>query len=89
MKWKIYHDGIAQSMAFIKLQDTSGGSFEDYKEFKKDVQKGALAHYTFIEPRHFKLLQGYSNSMHPGNNSSDGSTDLKAADNLVGRSIIP
>ncbi|MBK8108841.1 MAG: hypothetical protein IPK46_00125 [Saprospiraceae bacterium] len=30
------------------------------------------------------FLQGYSNSMHPGNNSSDGSTDLKAADNLVG-----
>ena len=31
-----------------------------------------------------KATSGYSNSMHPGNNSTDASTDLKGADNLVG-----
>ncbi|HRD06473.1 MAG TPA: alkaline phosphatase family protein [Saprospiraceae bacterium] len=84
LTWRIYHDFIAQSMAFIKLQTLGNGSFEDYSEFKKDVKNDRLPHYTFIEPRHFKATSGYSNSMHPGNNSTDASTDLKGADNLVG-----
>ena len=84
LTWRIYHDFIAQSMAFVNLQTTEYGSFEDYPEFKKDVKNNRLSHYTFIGPRHFKAFSGYSNSMHIGNNSTDASTDLKAADNLVG-----
>lgn len=84
LSWNIYHDGIAQSMAFIQLQTLNNGGFIHYDKFKKNVAEGKLANYTFIEPRHFNLLKGYSNSMHPGNNSEDSSTDLKAADNLVG-----
>lgn len=84
LTWNIYHDGIAQSMAFIKLHLLQNGGFTDFDNFKKDVKNNNLPNYSFIEPRHFNLLKGYSNSMHPSNNGVDGSTDLKGADNLVG-----
>ena len=42
----------------------------------KDVKNNRLAAtIPFIEPRHFKATSGYSNSMHPGNNSTDASTN--------------
>ena len=45
LTWRIYHDFIAQSMAFIKLQTLGNGSFEDYSEFKRMSKRSTAALY--------------------------------------------
>lgn len=80
LTWAIYHDGPAQSWAFRRLWGR--GHFRRMKAFYEDVESGDLPDYTFIEPRHFKLLKRYSNSQHPGNNARS-SRDFDGGEKLI------
>lgn len=65
--WRIYHDGLAQAMAFPKIWYKGWRKrFKGMNSFFKAVRKNKLPHYSFIEPDHFGKD---SNSQHPGNNS--------------------
>ncbi len=83
--WSIYHDGIAQSRAFLKLSNPFNRyGFRKMRAFFEDVQRGTLPNYSFIEPRHGFIagdLLG-SNSQHPGDNKESG-RDFYAGENLV------
>ena len=65
-KWRVYHDGIAHVWVFpgLWLSLIFRRRFRSIDRFAKDVAKGDLPEYTFIEPRHFGKK---ANSQHPEN----------------------
>jgi hypothetical protein len=66
--WRIYYDGMAQSMAFRWLWNVSP-SWRELSRLCHDIEQGDLPDYTFIEPAHTGEL---SSSQHPGNNIRAG-----------------
>jgi phospholipase C len=95
--WRIYYDGgIPHIWVFHNLWDQDNrkanwflfhGVDGDEREpgFEAHVQKGKIANYTFIEPRH--QAPG-SNSQHPGNNRApveQGASDFERGEQLVAR----
>src|SRR5207302_10887919 len=81
--WRIYHDGMAQVMAFPWVWEEHGKHWSDFADFEGDVSKG-LPHYTFIEPNHMGI---HSNSQHPGNNidPTGGNYDFERGEALIAR----
>lgn len=79
---RIYHDGPPQSWAFPKLWWPPRGMFQPMGAFYDAVRDDALPAYTFIEPRHFSLLKGYTNNQHPGDNARDG-LNFAAGESLI------
>jgi phospholipase C len=77
--WRIYHDGMAQAMAFSALWDGDAlDNWHTMDRFYEHVKNGNLPAYTFIEPCHGGSK---SNSQHPGNNEhATGSTPETATD---------
>ena len=80
--WCIYHDGLPQSAGISSLRDEYINpltkKFQDMDDFFDDVKNGALADYSFIEPRYDtgnNYLDG--NSMHPLNDIRKGEDLLK------------
>jgi hypothetical protein len=63
--WHIYHDGMAQVMAFERVWKDRGQYWFDISAFEEHVRGGTLPAYSFIEPNHDGPT---SNSQHPGNN---------------------
>src|SRR5436305_150959 len=64
--FRIYTDGLAQCLVFrdLWLDKVFRGKFRDYDDhFAKDVDKGDLPEYVFIEPAHFGKR---ANNQHPG-----------------------
>lgn len=83
LDWAIYHDGPGQSWAFINLWFYKGKTkFKKMEKFYEAVKDDKLPAYSFIEPRHFKLLQGFTNNQHPSNNPKSGQ-DFYAAEKLI------
>ena len=81
--WCIYHDGLPQTAGISSLRDEYINpltkKFQDMDDFFDDVKNGALADYSFIEPRYDtgnNYLDG--NSMHPLN-------DIRKGEDLVKR----
>jgi phospholipase C len=80
--WCIYHDGLPQTVGIVSLRDEYINPltehFQDMEEFAKDVKKGDLADYTFIEPDYDtgnNFIGG--NSMHPLNDIRKGEQLVK------------
>jgi phospholipase C len=80
--WCIYHDGLPQTAGISSLRDEYINPltkrFQDMDNFFDDVKNGALADYSFIEPRYDtgnNYLDG--NSMHPLNDIRKGEDLLK------------
>ncbi len=72
-RWRIYHDGPAQVMAFRKLWGPRRiRHWDPISAFAQHVADGDLAAYSFIEPNHstpvVRRLNPLSSSQHPGNN---------------------
>lgn len=81
--WHIYHDGMAQAMAFGRLWDGNrADNWFGMDAFHEHAAAGRLPNYSFVEPRHDGEL---SNSQHPGNNQAktSGSTDFARGEALV------
>jgi phospholipase C len=82
MDWCIYHDGLPQTAGIFSLRDEYINPltkrFQVMDNFFNDVKNGALADYSFIEPRYDtgnNYLDG--NSMHPLNDIRKGEDLLK------------
>jgi phospholipase C len=82
MEWCIYHDGLPQTAGIFSLRDEYINPltkrFQVMDNFFNDVKNGALADYSFIEPRYDtgnNYLDG--NSMHPLNDIRKGEDLLK------------
>ena len=80
--WCIYHDGLPQTAGISSLRDEYINpltkKFQAMGNFFDDVKNGALADYSFIEPRYDtgnNYLDG--NSMHPLNDIRKGEDLLK------------
>jgi phospholipase C len=80
--WCIYHEGLPQSAGIVSLRaeyiNPLTKRFQDMDDFFEDVKSGALADYSFIEPRYDtgnNYLDG--NSMHPLNDIRKGEALLK------------
>ena len=80
--WCIYHDGLPQTAGISSLRDEYINpltkKFQVMDNFFNDVKNGALADYSFIEPRYDtgnNYLDG--NSMHPLNDIRKGEDLLK------------
>jgi phospholipase C len=80
--WCIYHDGLPQTAGISSLRDEYINPltkrFQVMDNFFNDVKNGALADYSFIEPRYDtgnNYLDG--NSMHPLNDIRKGEDLLK------------
>lgn len=82
--WTIYHDGPAQSWAFPALWTgrVGRGEFQPMSDFYRAVDENRLPSYSFIEPRHYALLKGYTNNQHPSENSRDPS-NFYAGEKLI------
>ena len=86
--WHVYHDGIAQLIAFRRLWDDDRiANWFCFDDFANHVASDALPHYSFIEPCH---TGPRSNSQHPGNNDFDSSPtapgsrfDFERGDDLI------
>jgi phospholipase C len=86
--WHVYHDGIAQVIAFRRLWDDDRiANWYCFDDFARHVADDALPDYSFIEPRHSGPR---SNSQHPGNNdfdsvptSPDATSDFARGDALI------
>jgi phospholipase C len=79
---RIYHDGPAQGWAFPKLWSPDQSVFRSMDQLWTDVRNRRLPAYAFVEPRHYKLFNGYTNNQHPNNNPKDG-RDFLAAEKLI------
>jgi phospholipase C len=64
LSWTIYHGDMPQSLILRHLWDNPG-RFRGLERFHRDVENGDLAHYSFIEPRYFDLLEWKANDQHP------------------------
>jgi phospholipase C len=80
--WRIYHDGLPQTAGISSLRleyvDPLTRKFQHIAGFFDDVKSGALADYSFIEPRYDtgnNYLAG--NSMHPLNDITKGEDLVK------------
>jgi phospholipase C len=80
--WRIYHDGLPQTAGISGLRDEYVNpftkQFQAMDDFYDDVKHGALADYSFIEPRYDtgnNYLDG--NSMHPLNDIRKGEALVK------------
>jgi phospholipase C len=81
-RWRIYHDGLPQAAGIRSLRDDlldfTTDNFSSMDKFWKDVKKGKLPDYTFIEPAYDtgnQYIQG--NSMHPLNDVREGEKLIK------------
>ena len=89
--WRIYHDGMAQAMAFSALWEGDAlDNWHTMESFFEHAKNDDLPAYTFIEPCHGGPT---SNSQHPGNNErvtsatdATAATDFQRSESLV-RSI--
>ena len=83
LDWRIYHDGLPQSVGLDWLRphylNPFGSRFCDMGDFAADVADGDLPAYTFIEPC-YDTGSNYrnGNSMHPMNDIRQGEALLKA-----------
>jgi phospholipase C len=81
-RWCIYHDGLPQTAGISALRDEYINpltrNFQHIAGFFEDVKKGALADYSFIEPR-YDTGNNYvaGNSMHPLNDITQGEDLVK------------
>ncbi len=69
--WSVYYGDIPVSLALRRLW----GSLDHFKSFDKfqlDVTNGALANYSFIEPRYMDFLEWKSNDEHPPHDLKTG-----------------
>jgi phospholipase C len=78
-RWRIYHQGAAQSWAFRKLWFGAGGGFGSHGDLLTAIANDRLPHYAFVEPDHF---WPWSSSQHPGNNEKKG-TDFSRGEALL------
>ncbi len=70
--WRIYHDGIPQSLMLTELRQPSyATNFSDIKYFWEDTKQSEtkFPQYVFIEPNYFG---GYENDQHPPANMMEG-----------------
>lgn len=80
--WRIYHDGLPQSVGIDTLRlsyiDPFTTHFREMDFFAQDVAAESLPEYTFIEPN-YDLGHNYrnGNSMHPLNDIREGEKLLK------------
>lgn len=74
--WAIYHDGIAQVMAFPRLWSRNRRkNFKSIERLLLDIAENRLPNFAFIEPDHFG---NDSTSQHPSNNQESGGDFLRA-----------
>lgn len=79
-RWRIYHQGAAQSWAFRKLwTGAPGGGFGSHGDLLTAIADDQLPHYAFVEPDHF---WPFSSSQHPGNNEKKGA-DFERGEALI------
>jgi phospholipase C len=75
--WHVYHDGIAQVIAFRRLWDDDRiANWYCFDDFARHVASDSLPDYSFIEPCHGGPR---SNSQHPGNNDFDSAPTAPGA----------
>jgi phospholipase C len=82
-RWEIYHDGVAQVWAYPKLWLTGVDHFHDMDQLFRDIDRGTLPAYAFVEPNH-GYGRGEGNSQHPGNNTTRGDS-FTAGEALMAR----
>jgi phospholipase C len=81
--WRIYHDGLPQSVSINSLRDDYISpfttNFKKMEDFADDVSKGRLPEYTFIEPD-YDVSHDYQggNSMHPRDDVRKGEALVKS-----------
>ncbi len=80
--WRIYHDGLPQSVGISSLRgayvDPFTKNYRDMSFFQQDVAANNLPEYTFIEPN-YDTGNNYKNgnSMHPLNDIREGEKLVK------------
>lgn len=64
--WRVYHSGPPHlwTMGDEWILDKRD-NFRDFSRFRRDVERGSLPSYSFIEPRHFALHESERTSQHP------------------------
>jgi len=89
--WRIYHDGLPQSIGIDSLRteylNAFTKNFREFTYFVDDVQNAALPEYTFIEPQ-YDTGGNYANgnSMHPLNDVRLGEQLVKAVYEIIRQS---
>jgi phospholipase C len=71
VSWNIYYNDIPHSLALERLW-TKLDHFKPFHQFRTDVKNGALASYTFIEPRYFSFFEWKANDQHPPHDMKQG-----------------
>lgn len=71
LSWRIYYNDIPQSLALERLW-VQLDRFKPFHQFLTDVKTGALASYTFIEPRYFNFFEWKANDQHPPHDIQQG-----------------
>ena len=90
--WRIYHDGLPQSIGIDSLRteyvDMFTTNFREFQYFMDDIQNAALPEYTFIEPQ-YDIGGNYANgnSMHPLNDVRLGQQLVKTVYEAIRQSL--
>ena len=71
LTWTVYFDDYAQAFALRRLHPY-GDRFQRYEDFARDLERGTLPTYAFIEPRSFSAPGYPANDQHPPHNLLDG-----------------
>ena len=69
--WKVYYDDYGQTFAFRNLHPYVS-RWERFEAFARDVARGALPEYSFIEPRGFSAPGWPANDQHPPHSVLEG-----------------
>jgi phospholipase C len=69
--WKVYYDDYAQAFALRRLH-RHADRFVKFEEFARDVARGTLPDYAFIEPRSFSAPGWPANDQHPPHSVLEG-----------------
>lgn len=77
----VYFHDVPQSLTMLSL--LAHAKFKPIKDFWNDLERGALPHYTFIEPRYFNYGDVRANDQHPSNDMHEGEKLIASIYNAV------
>ncbi len=69
--WRVYFSDFPHCLSLRRLW-AHLDHFKDFEDFQEDARNGALANYTFIEPRYLDFLEWKATDQHPPHDVRQG-----------------